>query len=216
MVWKQPRPAGMALCIRWETQVQGRGAEHELPSPARLHCAFAIQRLTFSSFFPFILTRIGKSIPRVQLADQRTFEVDMSHHNEKPQSETTSKVDSSKIQFPPDYWDHLVQNTYDQEADPVLGEFDRLQRLNLTHLLNKIVNIKATLKHNETTTQVQMDLLREVMHHYGEQISQLIILCMGTNSTASRRNQGLQIHVRTPGTSRQCWIQAANGLGRCL
>jgi hypothetical protein len=89
------------------------------------------------------------------------------------------------VQFPADYWVQLKVN-YDMwernhdttrradawlgEVDrlPILGEFDRLQRLNLLHLLNRVATVKATIKHSATTSSDDMNLLRESLHQYGE------------------------------------------------
>jgi hypothetical protein len=81
------------------------------------------------------------------------------------------------VQHSDEYWKDLIRSTYDQKEDPILGEFDRLQRLNITHLLNEIVRIKASIRHNQTTSQEQIDRLREVMHQYGEPKCQINILC---------------------------------------
>ena len=67
------------------------------------------------------------------------------------------------FKFPPDYWKELgkIYNKDDSDrAEPVLGRFGRLQRLNITHLFNTLVGIKADIKYNESTTQEQMSLLR--------------------------------------------------------
>ena len=78
------------------------------------------------------------------------------------------------LDFPVEYWKELGK-TYSRErnadSEPILGQFGRLQRLNITHLLNTLASIKAAIKCNESTTPEQMSLLREVMHQYGRHVS---------------------------------------------
>jgi hypothetical protein len=81
---------------------------------------------------------------------------------------TAPKNEPEPIAHPPDYWQQLVQSSYHHQEDPSFGEFRRLQHLNLTYLLNDIVSIKATIKHHGTTSRGQMELLRQLLHHYGK------------------------------------------------
>ncbi|KAK4205771.1 hypothetical protein QBC40DRAFT_312099 [Triangularia verruculosa] len=87
----------------------------------------------------------------------------------------------TEFPIPPDYWERLVANAYehDNRADlnilkeydhPALGDFNRLHRLNLTHLFNNLVRIKAEIKHQKTTSSKQMELLRVTLHQYVEAI----------------------------------------------
>jgi len=93
----------------------------------------------------------------------------MSHDDPSLQSTPTANGEAPRVvQLSAEYWQNLVQSTYDQKDEPLLGEFGRLQRLNITHLLNEIVRIKAAVRYNNTTSQEQIDRLREVMHHYGK------------------------------------------------
>ncbi len=68
----------------------------------------------------------------------------------------------------PGYWKALVQYAEDENGEPPFGEFEKLQALNITHLLNDIVRIKAAIRKNQTTTAVQMSSLQQRLHEYGE------------------------------------------------
>ncbi|GAB1319912.1 hypothetical protein MFIFM68171_10122 [Madurella fahalii] len=105
----------------------------------------------------------------------------MADNDALPKATAIAENGIEEVQFSPDYWKRLVTNAYeyDRRADPkvlkefdhpALGEFNRLQRLNLTHLLNKIVSIKAAIRHNKTTSLEQMELLQVVLHQYVEAI----------------------------------------------
>lgn len=72
------------------------------------------------------------------------------------------------IALPTNYWQALVQYTKDEQEEPPIGEFPRLQRLNITHLLNEIARIEGDIKHNETTSLKQMNFLRQTLHQYGK------------------------------------------------
>src|SRR6266487_1292639 len=65
--------------------------------------------------------------------------------------------DSVPIGLSINYWQSLVQYVEDERGEPALGEFAKLQAMNLTHLLNKIVRIKANIEHSRTTSLEQMD-----------------------------------------------------------
>ena len=70
--------------------------------------------------------------------------------------------------LPDDYWQKLVQYTEDERGEPALGEFERLQSMNLTHLLNVLARIKGDIERTHTTSPEQMALLRQVLHQYSK------------------------------------------------
>jgi Mn-dependent DtxR family transcriptional regulator len=75
--------------------------------------------------------------------------------------------DVTAIELPADYWKALVEYTEYEQGEPAIGEFARLQRM-ITHLLNEVVRVKADIEHNQTTSLKQMNLLRQILHQYGE------------------------------------------------
>jgi len=82
-----------------------------------------------------------------------------------------AKVDEdgmAAVALPANYWQALVRYTKDQQGEPPIGDFLRLQRLNITHLLNVIVRIEGDIANNQTTSLKEMNLLRETLHQYGE------------------------------------------------
>jgi hypothetical protein len=72
------------------------------------------------------------------------------------------------ISLPAKYWQALVQYATSERGEPPIGAFPRLQRLNITHLLNEIVRIEGDITHNQTTSLEQMNLLRQTLHEYGK------------------------------------------------
>ncbi len=72
------------------------------------------------------------------------------------------------INRPADYWEALVRYTGDEQGEPVIGEFASLQKMNITHLLNEIVRIKADIQSSQTTSCEQMNILRTLLHQYCE------------------------------------------------
>jgi hypothetical protein len=90
-----------------------------------------------------------------------------------PQGPTEVIQNSHKMTatcWPSDYWRNLVQFVNDERGEPALGEFSKLQVLNITHLLNQIVRIKADVQHNQSTSPEQMDLLQQTLHQYGKDL----------------------------------------------
>jgi hypothetical protein len=74
-------------------------------------------------------------------------------------------------EFTPEYWRSLVAYAGDLSQDkeePPLGEFGKLQAMNITHLMNEIVRIKGNVGSSETTSFEEMNLLRKFLHHYSE------------------------------------------------
>ncbi|KAE9363943.1 hypothetical protein N431DRAFT_489767 [Stipitochalara longipes BDJ] len=79
-------------------------------------------------------------------------------------------IASQTIDHSPNYWEDLVQCSYRASEEPPIGEFGRLQRLNLAHILNEIARIKASIRHSKTTSHSQMELLRRLLHEYSNAI----------------------------------------------
>ncbi len=69
-----------------------------------------------------------------------------------------------------DYWKDLVQYIQDDRPEPTLGEFKGLQIMNIAHLMNEVVRIKANIRHNKTTSAEEAILLRDTLHHYSMSI----------------------------------------------
>jgi hypothetical protein len=69
------------------------------------------------------------------------------------------------------YWKALVQYARIDDGEPVLGEFRKLRGMNITHLLNEIVRVKAEIKRTSTTSLEQMEELCELLHQYSKEIS---------------------------------------------
>ena len=67
----------------------------------------------------------------------------------------------------PQYWANLVQYTRAVHGKPPLGDFGKLQTLNITHLLNQLARIKARTEHDNTTNAQDMELLQQTLHRYG-------------------------------------------------
>lgn len=67
-----------------------------------------------------------------------------------------------------DYWQSLVQYAEEEREEPPVGQFGRLQIMNLTHLLNEIARIKGAVEHNRTTSADQMECLRKRLRQYGK------------------------------------------------
>jgi hypothetical protein len=86
-----------------------------------------------------------------------------------PEVQTKEKPSLETLKFPPEYWQQLVQESYlgQVQDEPSFGEFGRLQHLNITHLVNEIATIKATIRQNDSTSEAQMKDLRRVLHEYG-------------------------------------------------
>ena len=70
--------------------------------------------------------------------------------------------------LPVDYWQSLDQYVEEEREEPPLGQFGRLQIMNLTHLLNEIVRIKGAVERNRTTSADQMECLRNKLQQYGK------------------------------------------------
>lgn len=66
------------------------------------------------------------------------------------------------------YWEALVDCGYDRQDDPFVARFGRLSRLNIAHLFNELVKIKADIRSNGETNQEQMDRLGLRLHQYSE------------------------------------------------
>jgi hypothetical protein len=79
-------------------------------------------------------------------------------------------------ELPANYWQSLVQYTEDERGEPALGEFARLQAMNITHLLNEVVRIKANIEYSKTTSLPEMNLLRETLHNYSEYSQRPLLL----------------------------------------
>ncbi|OQV08015.1 hypothetical protein CLAIMM_12353 isoform 2 [Cladophialophora immunda] len=76
--------------------------------------------------------------------------------------------DTGPVTFGPEYWRQLGEHTTLEQAEVehALGEFKKLHTMNLTHLLNQLVLIKANVEKNGTTNKKQMTVLRKTLHHY--------------------------------------------------
>jgi hypothetical protein len=99
-----------------------------------------------------------------------------------------------------EYWKKLVDVIFSQKEEPVLGESDGLQRLNLLHLLNQIAQVKATVRHNHTTSKSEMESLRVLMHQYGEHVNinsplYIYIVPMQPNLEWSKRSETTTIYL---------------------
>ncbi|KIW28267.1 hypothetical protein, variant [Cladophialophora immunda] len=80
--------------------------------------------------------------------------------------------DTGPVTFGPEYWRQLGEHTTLEQAEVehALGEFKKLHTMNLTHLLNQLVLIKANVEKNGTTNKKQMTVLRKTLHHYSNAI----------------------------------------------
>ncbi|EXJ75191.1 uncharacterized protein A1O5_01887 [Cladophialophora psammophila CBS 110553] len=80
--------------------------------------------------------------------------------------------DTGPVTLGEDYWRKLGEHTKleQDEIEPALGEFKKLHAMNLTHLLNQLVLIKANIEKNGTTSKKQMTLLRKTLQHYANAI----------------------------------------------
>lgn len=68
------------------------------------------------------------------------------------------------------YWKSLVDCGYGNQERPFVARLGRLSRLNITHLLNELMKIKADIRHRGTTDQPQMERLSMILHQYSEHI----------------------------------------------
>jgi len=80
----------------------------------------------------------------------------------------TNEDDVTATNWNSNYWEALVQYTETEPGEPALGEFSSLQRMNLTHIMNELFQIKATIKQKRTTDPNQMTFLRQALHQYGK------------------------------------------------
>jgi hypothetical protein len=77
--------------------------------------------------------------------------------------------------FDPKYWKDLFEYTRpsDQEPlesqlqEPPVGDFQRLQMMNITHLMHQLARLKATINRNHTTSAEEMSRLQLTLHQYG-------------------------------------------------
>jgi hypothetical protein len=77
--------------------------------------------------------------------------------------------------FNSQYWRDLFEYTRpkDQELvesqlrEPPVSDFQRLQMMNITHLLHQLAHLKATINHKHTTSAEDMSHLQRTLHHYG-------------------------------------------------
>ena len=65
------------------------------------------------------------------------------------------------------YWKDLVQYAQIVRGEPPLGDFGKLQTINITHLLNQLARIKAEIEHSQTFNTGQMSILQQTLHQYG-------------------------------------------------
>lgn len=76
-----------------------------------------------------------------------------------PGTKTRSKLD---------FWQQLVAYAQgDRPALNLFGEYGTLQHLNLVHLQTELAKVKAEIYQSQTTTEAQMQLLRQTLHDYG-------------------------------------------------
>ncbi|KAK0648020.1 hypothetical protein B0T16DRAFT_455526 [Cercophora newfieldiana] len=47
-----------------------------------------------------------------------------------------------------------------------MGDFGKLQTINITHLLNQLARIKAKVEHDKSTNAEDMELLQRTLHQY--------------------------------------------------
>lgn len=72
--------------------------------------------------------------------------------------------------FSVQYWKDLVQYAQIVRGEPPLGDFGKLQIINITHLLNQLARIKAEIEHSQTFNTGQMSLLQQILHQYGQSL----------------------------------------------
>lgn len=70
--------------------------------------------------------------------------------------------------FDPQYWRDLIDYARIAPEEPPLGDFGKMQVMNITHLLNQLSRIKAGMEHNQTLDARQMSLLRRTLHQYSK------------------------------------------------
>jgi len=66
-----------------------------------------------------------------------------------------------------EYWSSLLRYA-ENEREPPLGHFGKLQVMNIVHLLNDIARIKGDVENKRATTAEQMDLVGQRLHQYGK------------------------------------------------
>lgn len=81
-------------------------------------------------------------------------------------TETEEQTDDSSA----DYWENLVKYARIAKGEPPLGDFGKLQIINITHLLNQLACIKAEIEHSQSLDLRQAGLLRHTLHQYGTPI----------------------------------------------
>jgi hypothetical protein len=86
---------------------------------------------------------------------------------EKEPSSATVKALSIFDDVQHQYWRDLVDYTKLGRDEPPLGDFRKLQIMNIVHLLNQISHIKGKVEHSKRVNPQIMKDLRETLHQYG-------------------------------------------------
>ncbi|KAF1850918.1 uncharacterized protein K460DRAFT_269308 [Cucurbitaria berberidis CBS 394.84] len=105
----------------------------------------------------------------------------MAHEGINPQVNSDNSKDSILLpqcrcgpapgdDFGPQYWNDLVDYAQLAPDEPPLGDFRKLQIINITHLVNQLSRIKASIENDETVTAERMRLLQQTLHQYADAI----------------------------------------------